>query len=79
MLQTEIEFTQNTLFVFMKGIASKKGIQNLQRKVYRIIDDYDIMDVVINIKDIDTMDGECFYEFLDDYDTKYGGNLNIIE
>lgn len=79
MLQTEIEFTQNTLYVFMKGQANRKNIQNLQRKMYRIIEDYDIMDIVINIKGLDTMDGDSFYQFLDDYDVRYGGRLNVVE
>lgn len=79
MLQTEIEFTKNTLYVFMKGIANKKSICELQRKMYHIIDEYDITDIVIDIKHMKSMDFDTFYQFLDDYDIKYGGNLNVVE
>ena len=78
MLETTMEYTRNTLYVKIQGCANKKGIQDLKRKMYHIIDDYDITDIVINIKGLKEIDKECFYDFLDDYDIEYGGNLEVV-
>ena len=85
MLKTEIEFSRNTLYVSMKGMANSKNILELKRKLYYILNEYgaynaySISDIIIDIKDVVALDKETFYEMLDDYDIKYGGNLNVIE
>lgn len=77
-METEMEYTKDTLYVFMKGKGSKKAIHTFQKKLYHILDDYAIYDIVIDRKGIIKMDEESFSLFLDDYDTKYGGNLDVI-
>ena len=79
MLKTEIEFSKNTLYVSMKGMANSKNILELKRKLYYILNEYGVTDIIIDIKDVVALDKETFYEMLDDYDIKYGGNLNVIE
>ena len=79
MLKTEIEFSRNTLYVSMKGMANSKNIIELKRKLYYILNEYGVTDIIIDIKDVVALDKETFYEMLDDYDIKYGGNLNVIE
>ncbi|MCI8446074.1 MAG: hypothetical protein HFH31_01115 [Bacilli bacterium] len=79
MLKTEIEFSRNTLYVSMKGMANSKNILELKRKLYYILNEYGVTDIIIDIKDVVALDKETFYEMLDDYDIKYGGNLNVIE
>ena len=79
MLKTEIEFSINTLYVSMKGMANSKNILELKRKLYYILNEYGVTDIIIDIKDVVALDKETFYEMLDDYDIKYGGNLNVIE
>ena len=67
------------LYVSMKGMANSKNILELKRKLYYILNEYGVTDIIIDIKDVVALDKETFYEMLDDYDIKYGGNLNVIE
>jgi len=44
-----------------------------------ILNEYGITDIIIDIRDTVTLDKEAFYNMLDDYDIKYGGNLSVVE
>lgn len=79
MFKTEIEFSRNTLYVSIKGIATIKNITELKRKLYYILNEYGITDIILDIKDVVSMDKNAFYDFLDDYDIRYGGNLSVVE
>lgn len=79
MFKTEIEFSKNTLYITVKGMANKKNIIELKRKLYYILNEYGIADIIIDIKDVALLDKETFYDMLDDYDIRYGGNLNVLE
>ena len=60
-------------------VWNSKNILELKRKLYYILNEYGVTDIIIDIKDVVALDKETFYEMLDDYDIKYGGNLNVIE
>lgn len=79
MFKTEIEFSKNTLYVSVKGIANNKNIMELKRKLYYILNEYGMTDIIIDIKDVISLDKNAFYDMLDDYDIKYGGNLSVVE
>ena len=79
MHKTEIEFSKNTLYINIEGIINKKNIQSLKKKVFYIIDEYNINNIVVDIRKMKTMDQDAFYDFLDDYDIEYGGNLEVVE
>lgn len=79
MFKTEIEFSKNTLYVSIKGLASSKNIAELKRKLYYILNEYGVTNIVMDIKDIVMIDKDAFYDLLDDYDMKYGGNLSVVE
>lgn len=79
MIKTEIEFSKNTLYINVEGVVDQMNIKKLQRKLYYIIEEYDIYDIVIDIKNCVNVDKDAFYGFLDDYDIKYGGNLVVME
>lgn len=79
MSKSEIIYQGGTLFISMYGTYNIKEIKNLKRKMYNIIDTYGINDIVINKKGTLNMDNNAFYDMLDDYDIKYGGNLMIEE
>ena len=72
MFKTDIEFT-------VKGMANRKNIIELKRKLYYILNEYGTMDIMIDIKEVVALDKESFYDMLDDYDIKYGGNLSVVE
>lgn len=79
MFKTEIEFSKNTLYITVKGMANKKNIIELKRKLYYILNEYGTMDIMIDIKEVAVLDKETFYDMLDDYDIRYGGNLSVVE
>ena len=77
MFKSEIVYREQTLYVDLVGVCSSKNIKSLQKKLYKIIDQYGVNDIVINKKGIISLDGNAFYNMLDDYDTKYGGKLIV--
>lgn len=79
MSKTEFVYHNQTLFVNLIGEYNSKNISILKRKLYSIIDQYGINDIIIDRKQITEMDSGAFYDMLDDYDIKYGGNLIIEE
>ena len=79
MFKSEIEFSKNTLYISVKGVANNKNIVELKRKLYYILNEYGMTDIIIDIRDVISLDKEAFYDMLDDYDIKYGGTLNIVE
>lgn len=72
-------YQDNTLFITMSGVYTNKGINKLKQKIYNIVDEYGINDIVIDKKGIKFMNGSNFYDMLDEYDEKYGGNITIEE
>lgn len=79
MNQMEMVYNTDTLFINIKGVYNSKNISTLKRKMYHAINQYGINNVVINKKNISSMDLDAFYDMLDDYDIKYGGNLKVEE
>lgn len=79
MNQMEMIYDSDTLFVNIKGVYNSKNISNLKRKLYHVINQYGINNIIINKKNISSIDSEAFYDMLDDYDIKYGGNLKVEE
>lgn len=79
MPKAEIVYHNQTLFVSLMGEYNSKNIKKLKKKLYNIINQYGISDIVIDKKKITQIDNGAFYDMLDDYDIKYGGNLTVDE
>lgn len=79
MFKTEIEFSQNTLYVNLEGNVNRDNLIKLKGKIYYIIDEYNVFDIVINVQNSEYVDTIAFYNFLDEYDIKYGGNLIVVK
>ncbi|MDD2181489.1 MAG: hypothetical protein PHW32_03865 [Bacilli bacterium] len=79
MFKTEIEFSRNTLYINIEGNVNRDNLVRLKQKIYYIIDEYNVFDIVINVKNSEYVDTDAFYNFLDEYDIKYGGNLIVVE
>ena len=77
MAKEEFIYHNQTLFVNLNGEYNSKNISILKRKLYSIIDQYGINDIIIDQKHITLLDKSAFYDMLDDYDVKYGGNLTL--
>ena len=72
-------YQDNTLYITMSGVYSNRGINKLKQKMYDIVDRYGINDIVIDKKGITHINGSSFYDMLDEYDDKYGGNIIVEE
>lgn len=79
MFKTEIEFSQNTLYINLEGNVNRDNLIKLKGKIYYIIDEYNVFDIVINVQNSEYVDTIAFYNFLDEYDIKDGGNLIVVE
>ncbi|MBE6152477.1 MAG: hypothetical protein E7165_04115 [Firmicutes bacterium] len=79
MSNTEFIYHGQTLYVNLNGKYKSKNIKILKSKIYSIIDQYGINDIIIDKKLTTEIDNVAFYEMLDEYDIKYGGNLIVEE
>ena len=79
MFKTDIEFSKNTLYIDTEGPINKKNILKLKKKLYYIIEEYNIGDIVLNIKKSNDIDEQALYNFLDEYDELYGGNITLMD
>ena len=79
MMNLEIEYHKNTLYIELSGKCNKKEIRKLKHKLYYILKEYGGLDIVIDIGKVDVLDEAAFYDFLDDYDLNYGGNLKVLQ
>jgi len=79
MFTSQIEYSNDILFIELYGIMSKKDVRKIRKKMFSIIEEYNIDKIVIDIKNIEDMDKNAFYSFLDEYDFKYNGNLTVID
>lgn len=78
-MKTDLIYSDDVLYVNVEGNLNKKGVTSLQKKMYSVISEYGIQDIVIDIKGTSKIDKTAFYDMLDDYDNRYGGNLKIME
>lgn len=78
-MRTDLIYSDDVLYVNVEGNLNKKGVTHLQKKMYSVISEYGIRDIVIDIKGTSHIDKMAFYDMLDDYDNRYGGNLKIME
>ena len=70
----DIYYTNETLYVKMKDITTS-AMNIMQRRVFRIIEDYDIDNIVINTNDPHS---DLFIPFVSAYRKKHHGNLRIL-
>ena len=71
-----IYYTDNTLFVNLNERINDININRLKSKVFGILDDYDIENIVLNIIS-DNKNNYLLDDFIKEYHKKYNGNLLI--
>lgn len=79
MFKTEIEYRKNTLFVGVEGPLTRRNLAVLKRKLYYILTEYGIEQVVMNVGKTNPFDQEEFYRFLEEYDIEFGGQLTVVK
>ena len=71
-----IYYTNNTLFVNLKDEITELLISKLKSKVFTILDDYDIRNIVLNIITNDKND-YLISTFVREYNQRYNGNILV--
>jgi hypothetical protein len=66
----------NTLYVNFEDYIDDISVDKLKSRVFNILDDYDINNIVLNIIS-NNKDNYLIDEFIKEYHKKYNGNLLI--
>lgn len=77
-LKSDIIYTNDTLFVNLSGIMDEESVISFKNKLYRIISDYGINNIVLNIRYLN-LDDDLFSELLSDYYSKFNGRVKVKE
>lgn len=70
-----IFYNDNTLYINMDDIADSKDILKLKRRVFKILDDYSIDNIVLNIVTDNRDSKELLNSFIDEYQRVYHGKI----
>lgn len=73
----EIYYTQDKLYINIEDRINFSLIYKLQRKLYRILDEYKIGNIVINILSNDHYDVSLIDDLINDYKSKYNGCIIV--
>ena len=73
----DIVYNRMVLSIYLEGKINKRNIYTLKKKMYYIINEYGIKNIIINLNNINYFDSEAFYNFLDEFDDKIDGNLKL--
>lgn len=73
----EIIYTDETLYVNIFDEINELLVNKLQNRVFKIIDDYDIDKIVLNILNDFKYQDNIFDKFISNYKLKYQGQVNI--
>ncbi|MCI5702733.1 MAG: hypothetical protein MR265_01900 [Erysipelotrichaceae bacterium] len=76
-MKTYFEYRRKALYVTLSGICSKDSVKKFKKKLYYVINEYNINNIVVNLKMVENK--ESIYDLLDEYDIKYGGDLVVID
>ncbi len=77
MINIKMEYTKKTLFIKLSGVLNNETLLELKRKVFAVIDDYDIKNVILNGKNLIINDNKLLNLFRSTYKNKYNGRLTI--
>ena len=70
-------FNKNILTIYLEGKINQKNNNILKKRLYYVSNEYGISNIIIHLNNINFIDTEAFYNFLDEYDDNIGGNLKL--
>lgn len=71
----DIFYTDNTLYVNFENIASSNEILKMKKRVFKILEDYSIDNIVLNIITDDRISSDLLDSFIEEYNHKYTGKI----
>lgn len=72
-----IVFKNDTLFVDLKGEVDDMYINEMKYRVFSILDQYDVDNIVINAREVFNSNKTTFDSFLDEYHRHYNGKIKV--
>lgn len=69
----EIYYTNNKLYINIEERINFSLINELKRKLYKIINMYQIQNIELNITNEERYDSTLIEELINDYNSKYNG------
>lgn len=72
----EIFYTKNTLYIFLENNISKKTTIILKNRLYSILSEYSIKNIIIDIERVNKLD-DNFYDLLSDYNIQFKGKIKV--
>lgn len=76
-MKTNIIYTNNILTVYFEGGIKKKSLNSFKRKLFSIVDEYQIDNIVFDLSNSDFNDDLNF--LIEDYSRKYNNEIRIIQ
>lgn len=76
-MKTYFEYRRKSLYITISGNTSKENVRKFRKKLYYVISEYNINNIIVNLKMLDNK--EAIYDLLDEYDIRYGGDLVVID
>lgn len=73
----DIFYTKETLFVELTDKINFKTVDRLEKKVFNILELYDIDNIVIKILNKNEFDKEIMENFINNYQNKFRGKMVI--
>jgi len=73
----DLYYKNETLFVDINVVLDQENVLKLKRRVFRIIDDYDIDRVIFRVLGAKPENMRALRQVEMEYHQKYGGNLVI--
>ncbi|MGM9834905.1 MAG: hypothetical protein ACI31M_03925 [Bacilli bacterium] len=71
----DIFYTDDTLYVNFSRINSGNDIIKLKKRVFKILEDYSIDNVVLNIVTDDNISKEMIDSFINEYNNRFNGKI----
>lgn len=71
----DIFYTDNTLYVNMDNVSSSSDVNRMKKRVFKILEDYSIDNVVLNIVTDDSISSDLLDSFIEEYNQKYNGKI----
>jgi len=70
-------YKENKLYVELMGDVTKRDIGIMKDRLFSVLNSYLVNDIVINVSGIFGLNKDLFNDFLEEYHSKYQGNVTI--
>ncbi len=70
-------YKNDTLYIDMIGNVDGSDIRQLKRRLFSVLDQYEVDNVVINVKSVFNLNKNLMNSLIKEYHRNYKGNLTI--